>query len=202
MLFVGDVAVPDAPTLSVLEKTLAENAEIFKKNSLVFNLEGMVSEKSYLSSKEPILYNHPQLLEMLSNSTDAIACLANNHVLDLPELYLNTVEHLERSGIMFTGAAMDSVKARVPVFFKEGDYNVIILNACWGFLLYHQKNPSKGVYVNEIDEKSIIKQVVELRNEYPNSKIVIGPQCWFTDRRIFYKQHLYKQHYYTNWQIF
>ncbi len=172
MIILGDIASPDRITTGQLEKIFREYGVIFRGKSVIFNLEGLLSQQT-AKYKLPVLWNHTTLPSALKKTIIPVLCLANNHTLDLPNEYDNTISILQREGIAFSGAGRSIDEALRPVFFYEGEQQIILLNACWDFLLYNHKNPSSGIYVAELDEFRLIKEVSEYKHKNQNVKIVV-----------------------------
>lgn len=173
MIFVGDIASPNSQTTEELVHFLHKNEEVFLGQSVIANLEGLLEERDPGEDKHPILFNYRGLPAAMKAVTKPVFCLANNHVLDLPEAFESTAAILKKEGIPFGGAGSSSEDAGRAIFFKEGKREVILLNACWDFLLYHQKNPSSGVYVHEMDEAHLISEVYRLKSEHPEATLVL-----------------------------
>jgi Bacterial capsule synthesis protein PGA_cap len=173
MIFVGDIASPKRETSARLIQVLKEHSGLFGKQVLVGNLEGLLSDRDPEGDQEPLLSNDPDLPSALKYVTDPVFCLANNHVLDLPGAFRSSVEILQKEGIAFCGAGLSPGEAGSPVLIKEGEKEVLLFNACWDFLLYNQKNPSMGVYVEEIDERKLLNEIARYRVSRPDAAIVV-----------------------------
>ena len=173
MIFVGDIASPNSQTTEELVQFLNRNKEVFRGKALVANLEGLLSERDPGEDKHPILFNHGGLPAALKGVANPVFCLANNHVLDLPQAFKSTATTLKMEDIPFGGAGTSREEAGEAIFFTEGDQEVILLNACWDFLLYHQKNPSSGVFVAEMDEAHLIREVSLLKAKHPDAILVV-----------------------------
>lgn len=173
MIFVGDIASPNAACSSDLEKIFVQNANIFNRTPLVCNLEGLVCDDISPETNTPVLYNHSSVLPALKKVNLQAAALANNHTNDLPEYFDNTIEKLQEHNIQFAGAGRTKQEALQPISFFDGSIEVILFNACWDFLLYHQDNPSKGVYVAEMDVLYLIPEIQKLKQQKPAARIVV-----------------------------
>ena len=172
MIIVGDIACPNEQLSKKLEKGIKRT--IFKNNTVIFNLEGLIADTFSTDTDTPILFNHSSLLQTLgTNCAKVIAVLANNHTLDLPQNFHNTITKLKKNKIHSVGAGKTREKSLSPATFREKGKDVFLFNYCWDFLLYHQKNPAKGVYIAEIDEQKIIQQISQCRESNPNAAIVI-----------------------------
>lgn len=173
MIFLGDIASPDIYTSEQLGKALSEQNGIFNNKRLICNFEGLISDRLITSDKNPILFNHEAVTDELNRGYPPVLCLANNHTLDLPDYFDSTLEILTSKGISFCGAGKSVYEASKPVLFDEGKGQVLLFNACWNFLLYNHSNPSKGVYVAEINEARILHAVREQKNLNRNASIVV-----------------------------
>lgn len=173
MIFLGDIASPDSKTSEQLEKCLNEYSSIFTGKRLICNFEGLISKDDHSTTNHPVLYNNSAVPFILNRGIPPILCLANNHTLDLPAEFDNTVDILERGKIPYCGAGKSKDASLSPLKFSDGDRQIILFNAVWDFLLYRQKNPSKGVYVAEINEHRLIREVIRQRVANPDAAIVI-----------------------------
>jgi len=174
MVFVGDIASPNASASEDLSRALSENHHVFSGKRLICNLEGLIYEAiKPLSKNEPILYNHPSILEVLGQEYKTVFCLANNHILDLPEQYESTVSLFTNKSLHYCGAGRNIMEAEHPVAFCEGNCTVVLFNACWDFLLYNHKNPRSGIHVAKLKEKYLIERVREHKKAIPESYIIV-----------------------------
>lgn len=173
MIFIGDIASPTKHHTEQLRLVFEENSNIFKNKKVIINLEGLLSDRSPHLDNKPILFNHPYLPNILKDVIDPVFCMANNHILDLPSNYDNTVGSLNNLNIKFCGVGKSREEANEPLLFFEGGKRIVLFNACWDFLLYNQKNPSLGVYVNELAELQLLRQVKKYRMLFPESLIVL-----------------------------
>jgi len=174
MIILGDIAVPNEELAGVLEKTFRSNREIFGDQKVVLNLEGLIADNQTLKTETPVLFNHSKVLDIIKKySQGPVAALANNHTLDLPEQFDYSISVMQKEEIPYTGAGKTAEEAVKPAFFSENGRDVFLFNYCWDFLLYHQINPSAGVYVAEIEEMKILQQITECREEQPDASIVV-----------------------------
>jgi Bacterial capsule synthesis protein PGA_cap len=173
MIFVGDIASPGISTSGQLENIFAAHAAVFNGQALVCNFEGLVCDDISPDTKTPVLYNHSSVLPVLKKANLKMAALANNHTNDLPGYFDGTINKLNEYGISFAGAARSKEQALQPVSFFDGDTEILLFNACWDFLLYHQKNPAAGVHVAEMDALLLIREVSKAAKQKPAAKIVV-----------------------------
>jgi len=173
MIFTGDIASPNDQTTRLLIEFLKAQNTIFAKKCFVGNLEGLLSDRVPSTDNQPVLSNHTSLPCSMKEMIQPVFCLANNHVLDLPGAFDSTLNILKKESIPFSGAGRSMKEALAPLFFKDGDKEVLLFNACWDFLLYNHKNPTNEVYVGEIDEDWMISEVSRYRIARPESSIVV-----------------------------
>jgi hypothetical protein len=91
----------------------------------------------------------------------------------LAECYDFTVAALNQRKIQYTGAGKSWDEAMKEVTITDYDQEVVMISACWDFLLYHQCNPEKGIYIHTIDEVSLIERIKVIKEESKNKKILI-----------------------------
>jgi hypothetical protein len=173
MIFLGDIASPDRVTTEQLNRVFFENTAIFNGRTLICNFEGLISDKKLPAVNQPILYNHPSVPGILNRGVPPVLCLANNHVLDLPERFDETIDVFKQEGIAYCGAGKSKEEALKPISVNENNRKNILYNACWDFLLYNHANPSKGIYVSKIDENELIKAVGIQKETNPDAAILI-----------------------------
>ena len=173
MIIVGDIASPNAACSTDLKNVFLQHRNIFDGKNLVCNFEGLICDDIDPSTNTPVLYNHSSVIEALAVANTKAVGLANNHTLDLPHCFENTVRHLMKSSIAFAGAGESEEEADKPASFFDGDTEIVLFNFCWDFLLYHQHNPSNEVYVAEIAVKELLKDIAVTKKNKPSAKIVI-----------------------------
>lgn len=173
MIFLGDIASPSRKHSEILRKFIDDNESLFKGKSLVLNLEGLISDNASTNHNEPVLFNHSSVLDAFQIFPIKVAALANNHTLDLPENFDDSIKTLRKSGFRTVGATSSNSKITDSVFWSESNTKVFLFNHCWDFLLYNQRNPTGGVCVFEVNEKKILKKVKEARIQYPYSRIAL-----------------------------
>ena len=174
MIIVGDIASPSIAHSDRLRSFFKDHDNIFRHNSLICNFEGPISTTYNDSANTPILYNDPSVVAVLKEANLVGVCLANNHTLDLPDCFDCTVQTLKNAGVNCVGAGRSSAEAERPIVYTENEIEVVIFNFCWSFLLYHQQNPSNGVFIAELNELKLIKTIQKMRLEKPLSKVVVN----------------------------
>ena len=128
MIIVGDIASPNTACSADLKEIFKQHESIFGNNALVCNFEGMVCDDIDPVTNTPVLYNHSSVLEVLAAVNTKAAGLANNHTLDLPHCFENTVTYLRKHNIAFSGAGESEEEADTPASFFDGDTEIILFN--------------------------------------------------------------------------
>ena len=172
MILTGDIAAPSLKHSTQLALIFNEFGQIFHGRTLLCNLEGLLSER-IIESQKPILSNHPSVINALKNRGSVIAALANNHILDLPEHFNTSIELLRQNKIYYTGAGRTHDDAERPVTIIEDGRQILVLNACWNFLLYNHDNPTKGIHIAEINEDRLLDRVSSVRISNPDAVIIV-----------------------------
>lgn len=172
LVFIGDVASPNADCSEALALSLRKAGEVFAKNATIANLEGMIADIN-VDTPTPVLFNHPSVLGALKEFNVKAVSLANNHTLDLPDQLFGTKVALEEAGIGRCGSGVDETDANAPARFDHGGKSVLVFGWCWGVLMQHQKNPNRGCRVNTIHPKRMLAMVRAARASDPEACIVL-----------------------------
>lgn len=173
MIFGGDIACPSVALGEHLDAVFINNKNVFDGKNKYFNLEGLVADDITTNTVSPIVFNHSSVISVLNNHRTLGVSLANNHTLDIPQYFHNTQCHLEQNNIFFSGAGLSVDEAQKVVELNEDGIEISIFNYCWDFLLYHQKNPTNGLYISEISESEIIEDIIKYKHNFPNRKLVV-----------------------------
>lgn len=174
MIIVGDIACPTDCYSQKLTGLLKKNRGVFENNRFICNLEGLIcADSSSLPLNTPVLYNHPTVLDALGSANLVGVGMANNHTLDLPEYFPDTKRLLVDRGVLYSGAGETMEEARRPFQYKDGDTDVMVFNCCWDFLLYHQNNPDKGVFISELEEERLLNEIKTAKTQNPTLQIVV-----------------------------
>lgn len=171
MIFTGDIAAPLPINSLELQDVFERHADIFNNKILICNFEGLLNDEAS-PSIEPLLYNSPEVLNVLNKRGVVVACLANNHTLDLTANFDETIIKFKTKGIYFTGAGKSVLEAEQPAIFSDDYGEVIVFNACWDFLLYNHRNPSDNVHIALLREEKLLKAVSQAHIENPKASIV------------------------------
>ena len=172
MIIVGDIACPDCESSEIIRIFFDTYKDIIEDDSILFNLEGLISQDDNQKTSSPVLYNHSKLLSNFPSYKNKVAALANNHTLDLADNLDNTKKVLRDKGIKSIGAGNRSKSDFIYDSIVENGRTVYIINACWDFLLYHQNNTKHGKKVNIINELDILTLVKELKDKNQTARIV------------------------------
>jgi poly-gamma-glutamate synthesis protein (capsule biosynthesis protein) len=172
MIIVGDIASPNSSTSVVITEAIL-TADFKENQSVLFNLEGLITDTFSSKEEKPILFNHSTILNAFNQFDTKIAALANNHTLDLPELLKSTKNVLFQNHFKPVGAGNKQDIDFEFVVVKESGYNVYVMNACWDFLLYHQNKRDQKESVHTIDEMKTLNWVKGIKAKDEKAKIVL-----------------------------
>jgi poly-gamma-glutamate synthesis protein (capsule biosynthesis protein) len=161
MLIAGDLASPNKETSILFAEAIDKNLDVFRDKTLICNLEGLLYEGEKTGGENPVLFNHPSVIDLLNEKLHPVFCLSNNHTSDIESQYEFTSAYLNSKNIPFTGAGKNARDASRPLIFFDSGRKIILFNACWDFLLYKTTNPKNGLHIHEIDESSLIAEVKE-----------------------------------------
>jgi|GEM_PF-1050724 len=178
ILFVGDIASPDRNTSELLHASLQKYDHIFGRNYLVGNLEGLISESS-TDTPTPILFNHPSVLAPLKYANTRALSLSNNHTLDLPEAYDDTRALFSGENIALCGAGKTFDEAFRGTEFYLNDQKFIVYGLSWEMMFHNKDNPTKGLYVSELNAEALVNEIISVRQKDKTSKIIVIPHWNF-----------------------
>ena len=97
----------------------------------ICNLEAPVIDQNFSPSAKagPILFNHPEIIETLSNLGFNLFCLANNHICDYGERGLQkTIDQIENLKNHSIGARTSKTKDMETFFTEIDGTKIAILN--------------------------------------------------------------------------
>lgn len=173
VIFLGDLASPNIETAKTVAELFQNNQGIFSGKKIICNLEGLIYDGEKLKNNEPVLYNHSSILSVLARGNKSIFCLANNHVLDMPQHFNSTAALLKSEGHFFLGAGLSRKEAEEPLRFTGNAREFILFNACWDFLLYNHPNPRSGIHVSELREQKLITRIRDIKVSEPDCGIIV-----------------------------
>lgn len=165
MIFLGDVAHP-----------FTEPADwrsldaVAKGQPLIVNVEGSLTQSLDALSDYKV-FNHVSIIETLKSSGTRLACLANNHIADLPGGLKFSCEALQSQGILTVGAGANADEAAAPVFLTDGGQNYVFVAFGWKTI---QCLPAAagGPGVNPLEPLHVLRTIADLRNRHPDVAIV------------------------------
>jgi hypothetical protein len=173
MIIFGDIACPNALSATQLDMALGSGPGMENKLK-IGNLEGLIVDDDFdLESNEPILYNCKSGVDVLKRHSFGLLGLANNHTLDLEQNFVSTCEYLDYKGIKYIGAKTRSREWSNYINLSDGQDNVIVFNACWKFLLYHQSANKRGVDICLIKEIELLEEINKIRLHDKESTILV-----------------------------
>lgn len=170
MIFIGDVASPEEKYSAIFYEQIKN---FVGDRDLVLNLEGLVSDDLSTDSTTPILFNHSSIIEYLKRLNCKSVTLANNHTLDQPSLFDNTIKSLKLKKISYCGVGHTIEEANQPsIFYSQGE-KIIMFNQCWSVMLQHQKIPSEGLHVATINKDILFNTIKSCMQMHPDAKFVV-----------------------------
>jgi poly-gamma-glutamate capsule biosynthesis protein CapA/YwtB (metallophosphatase superfamily) len=108
---------------------VAAEADLF-----VLNLECCISERGepWPDPRKPFFFRAPPVAaEVLAEAGVDCVTLANNHALDYgTDALLDTLGHLSRVRIAYTGAGPDEESARAPALLSAGGEQLVVVAVC------------------------------------------------------------------------
>jgi poly-gamma-glutamate synthesis protein (capsule biosynthesis protein) len=170
MIFIGDVASPDN---SYSKLFFDQIKDFVKGEDLILNLEGLVSDDLDTNSSTPILFNHSSIIEKLNQLNCKAVTLANNHSLDQPSLFQQTIDLLSNNGISHSGCGYSVEEANKPAVFVSGGEKIFLFNQCWSVMLQHQQNPNEGVHVATIQKSILFDNINSYIKNNSDAKFVV-----------------------------
>lgn len=174
MIFTGDIACPNEDLALQLRRIFTDNPTVFAGKSIFGNFEGMISDDtSLLSAEEPCLFNHSTVPALLAEVGFKGVGLANNHALDLPAQYDVTINALQRQRLAYSGIGRNKEAAYAPALMEDDGHKMAVFSTCWDFLLYHQNNPDKGVYVAETREVFLLEHITSFIQQNTGTSVVV-----------------------------
>ncbi|MBI3306105.1 CapA family protein [Candidatus Nomurabacteria bacterium] len=143
LIFGGDMMLDRGVKASVTKNLggdynrLFENLGLFKNFDIVFaNLEGPVSDKGRDKRNLYSFRMDPAILPALKNAGITAVSVANNHVGDWGRsAYIDSLEKLKITGILFTGGGMDGKEAETPTIIEKNGIKI-------GFLGFSDVGPN------------------------------------------------------------
>lgn len=96
-----------------------------QKDFVLGNLETPLSDHKRAYG---LFISDPGYAESMANAGISMVNLANNHIFDAGEIgFFQTIEHLAKAGVLYTGAGKDLENARAGAFVRVRDMKIVFL---------------------------------------------------------------------------
>lgn len=170
LLFLGDISVSEQQNFSI------DNLDFFQEfDYVVANLEGPVlpgTEIDLIREKnQRVLYNAPEVIEILRTFQVNAVSLANNHIYDHTDSLAHTKKILNRSGIGFFGAGRDLTEAHEPLVFPGSEGEVKIFGFGWDVIgCKYAGSVTPGV--NPLEPDHMVGTIQNLREQDPHATVI------------------------------
>lgn len=159
--------------------------DMFKKDDLTLgNLETPVTTRGVgATNKTYVFKSSPKALYALRAAGMDAVNLANNHILDQGnEGLLDTIHHLDQSGINYVGAGKNSGRAYAPQYFERNGMTIALVGAS---RVYPESNWAAGTdkpgVASAYDKAAnVMKSIAEARK---NADMVIVMAHWGIERQ-------------------
>ncbi|MHA0857407.1 CapA family protein [Paenibacillus sp. CMAA1364] len=159
--------------------------DLFHHDDLTMaNLETPITTSGIgATNKQFVFKSSPKALDALKKAGMDAVGLANNHILDQGVTgMLDTIKHLNKSGIQYAGAGKDHIEAYAPTYFKRQGVKIalVALSRVVPEESWHAGKDKPGVatvYTPDLALKSIAKARV-------NADIVIVMAHWGQERNL------------------
>ncbi len=170
MIFVGDVAhpFPEPPAWKEISRPWS------RRQAVIANLEGALVQEgqAYLPARK--LFNHVSIVKALQKLRFIVVSLANNHILDVEDLFDFTMEQLQQSGIVTVGAGHYIEGASQAASFMENGQKYVFFACGWKTIqCIPARINRKGV--NPFNPEIILQEIRNLKERDPESNIVFMP---------------------------
>lgn len=169
MIIVGDYASVHQPDFRKIQTS-------FANEQLVINLEGAIAvgatEQQVCSlQKKTILFNTETSLQgALALHLKAVV-LANNHVFDLKNGMVATLDYLKKNGVSYCGAGKTIIEAGKPMIIMDHGQEYALLSFCWditgGKVAIHGQ-----AGVNPLTDKDIQRCISDTKRLHPAAKVI------------------------------
>jgi poly-gamma-glutamate capsule biosynthesis protein CapA/YwtB (metallophosphatase superfamily) len=141
------------------------------------NLEGPITSRGYPQGGISLRAS-PLAAEGLAHAGFDVVSLANNHVLDCGEVgLLDTMDTLEKMGILYAGVARASVEASAPVIIDVGGVRL-------AFLAYSDVGPPRDASAAEVSGPAFLepeRAYADVRRAAEQADLVIVSLHWGTE---------------------
>jgi VCBS repeat-containing protein len=170
---VGQLMEDDSPSYPFLR-----TADLIGQADVAFaNLEGPITSRGYPQGGIS-LRARPSAAEGLAYAGFDVVSLANNHVLDYGEVgLLDTMEILEKMGILYAGVWRGSVEAPAPAIID-------VRGVALAFLAYDDVGPARDLSAVEVSGPASLepeRAYAEVRRAAESADLVIVSLHWSTE---------------------
>jgi poly-gamma-glutamate capsule biosynthesis protein CapA/YwtB (metallophosphatase superfamily) len=150
-------------------------ADLISQADVAFaNLEGPITSRGYPQGGISLRAS-PSAAEGLAYAGFDVVSLANNHVLDYGEVGLpDTMEILEKMGILYTGVARDPAEAPAPAIVDVGGVRL-------AFLAYNHVGPPRDVSAGGVSGPAFLEPervYADVRRAAEQADLVIVSLHW------------------------
>lgn len=154
---------------------------------VIANLEGALVSALHVDdlkrSKRPILYNTPDATDLLKTFNVRGACLANNHMFDVPYSIAQTQRLLQNAGIEPFGAGATLGEASKPLVFEHAGTTVKMFAFGWDVIGCRQATVGREG-VNPLTASQVFDTIRRLR-EKDTTSVVIFIMHWNYELEIY-----------------
>lgn len=165
MIFLGDIEhpFPEPPGW-------AKASRPWEEQPVIVNLEGPLNDDlAVLNTRR--LFNHSSILSALEQYGVKVACLANNHIMDLPEQLSATIADLKSHGMDSVGAGANLEQAGQPALLEDAGRRVVILAFGWKTIQCQAAKHNRAG-VNPLDPAHVLASIKKWRQREPQAAIV------------------------------
>ena len=166
LAFLGDIAV------TVLPDSLSNYPDFSEYTNVIANLEGPVVPPDASSFKTAVCSTDQALLPVLQRLNISTVTLANNHIMDAPEHFSDTLRWLKKNSIDFLGAGENLSEAEQPLDANSASGHYRLLNYGWqvvGCRAATRKKPG----CNPVRRSKILKDIAKSKRNDPVRKVIV-----------------------------
>jgi len=170
IVFLGDISVSKSHSYSIDRLSFLRDAD-----HVIANLEGPILTESEISlikkKNRRVLYNSPDVIDVLSLFNIDVLCLANNHIFDHANSLQFTKGILEESGIGCFGAGGNLAEAKEPYIFHADNQKIMVYGFGWDVIgCQYAAKGRPGV--NPYEPDHLMGTIRELRKKDPSSIVI------------------------------
>ncbi len=172
IVFIGDISV-SAP----FPGRNAPSDALRTADVVIGNLEGpLLAPRKIVRPSSPVLYNTPDVIDVLKTLNVQAVSLANNHMFDVPGTLAYTKQALMTCGISSFGAGNNRGEAGLPFVYRHGTNTIKVFAFGWDVIgCRYAGNSSEGV--NPATPANMLATIKSLR-EKDNESFVVYILHW------------------------